>query len=238
MDQSTPGPPVFHCLPELGQINIDSSVTLFNHLILCHPLLLLPSHFPNIRVFSRESSLLIRWPKHWSLSFRICSSSEHSGLISFRIDRFVLLAVQRTLKSLLHHNSKASILWQSAFFMVQLSLTYIATLFMLYNISCAGVLGGWHQFWGCHSIIYLPPPLKKGANFSAFPVFLEILASDRENHLITRNYFMSLLGDQADTPLFYPRTSLDMVVTMWIKNQGRWFPCLIFKKSCLIKNYM
>ena len=71
-----------------------ASMTLSNHLILCHPLLLLPSHFPNISIFSRESSLLMRWPKYWSLSFRICPSSEHSGLISFRMDRFVLLAVQ------------------------------------------------------------------------------------------------------------------------------------------------
>ena len=94
-------------------------MTLSNHLVLCRPLLLLPSHFPNIRVFSRESSLLVRWPKYWSLSFMICPSSEHSGLISFRMDRFVLHAVQGTLKSLLqHHNSKASILWQSAFFML------------------------------------------------------------------------------------------------------------------------
>ena len=81
---------------------------LSSHLILCCPLLLLPSHFPNIKVFSKESSLLMRWPKYWSLSFRICPSSEHSGLIFFRIDRLVLLAVQGTLKSLLqHHNSKA-----------------------------------------------------------------------------------------------------------------------------------
>ena len=110
MDQSTPGPPVFHCLPELGQIQLVASMTLSNHLVLC-PLLLLPSDFPNIRVFSRESSLLMGWPKYWGLSFRICPSSEHSGLISFRIDRFVLLAIQGILKSLpQHHNTKASIL--------------------------------------------------------------------------------------------------------------------------------
>ena len=103
-------------------------MTLSNHLILWCPLLLLPSYFPNIRIFSRKSSLLMRWPKYWSLSYRICPSSKHSGLISFKMDRFVLLALQGTLKSLLqHHNSKASILRQSAFFMVQLSLPYIAT---------------------------------------------------------------------------------------------------------------
>ena len=78
-----------------------ASMTLSNHLILCHPLLLLPLHFPNIRVFSRESSLLMRWPKYWSLSFKICPSTEHSGLISFMMDRFVLLAVQGALESLL-----------------------------------------------------------------------------------------------------------------------------------------
>ena len=93
-----------------------------NHLILCHPLLLLPSVFPSIRVFSNESSLRIRWPKYWSLSFNISPSNEHLGLISFRMDWLDLLAVQGTLKSLLqHHSSKASILQCSAFFIVQLS---------------------------------------------------------------------------------------------------------------------
>jgi len=87
------------------------------HLILCHPLLLLPSIFPSIRVFSNESALHIKWPKCWSFCFSISSSNEYSGLISFRIDWFDLLAVQRTLKSLLqHHSLKASILWCSAFF--------------------------------------------------------------------------------------------------------------------------
>ena len=101
-----------------------------NHLILCHPLLLLPSNFPSIRVFSNESVLCIRpnmWPKYWSFSFRSSSSNEYSGLISFRIDWFNLLAVQGTLKSLQHHSSKASILWRSAFFIVQLSHPYMTT---------------------------------------------------------------------------------------------------------------
>ena len=98
------------------------SVMPSNHLILCHPLLLLLSIFPSIRVFSNESALGIRWPKDWSFSFSISSSSEYSGLISFRVDWLDLLAVQGTLKSLLqHHSSNASILWCSAFFMVQLS---------------------------------------------------------------------------------------------------------------------
>ena len=93
-----------------------------NHLILCHPLLLLPSIFPSIRVFSNESTLRIRWPRYWSFSFNISPSNEHPGLISFRMDWFYLLAVQGTLKSLLqHHSSKASILQHSAFFVVQLS---------------------------------------------------------------------------------------------------------------------
>ena len=99
------------------------SVMLSNHLILCCPLLLLPSIFPSIRVFSSELALHMRWPKQWSFSFSITPSNEYSGLISFRIDWFDLLAVQGTLKSLLqHHNSKASILWHSAFFMISLSL--------------------------------------------------------------------------------------------------------------------
>ena len=97
-----------------------------NHLILCCPLLLLPSIFPSIRVFSNELALCIRWPKYWSFSFSISPSSEYSGLISFRIDWFDLLALQGTLKSLLqHHSSKASILQCSAFFIVQLSHPYM-----------------------------------------------------------------------------------------------------------------
>ena len=99
-----------------------------NHLVLCHPLLLLPSIFPSIRVFSSESVLCIRWPKYWSFSFSIRPSNEYSGLISFRIHWFDLLAVQGTLKSLLpYHSSKASILWCSAFFVVQLSHSYMTT---------------------------------------------------------------------------------------------------------------
>ena len=99
-----------------------------NHLILCHPLLILPSIFPSIRVFSDESALHIRWPKYWSFSFNISPSNEHSGLISFRMDWLDLLAVQGTLKSFLqHHSSKASILWCSAFFIDQLSHPYMTT---------------------------------------------------------------------------------------------------------------
>ena len=98
-----------------------------NHLILCHPLLLLPSVFPSIRVFSNESVLHIRWPKCCSFSFNISPSNEHAGLISFRMDWLDLLAVQGTLRSLQHHSSKASILQQSAFFMVQLSHPYMTT---------------------------------------------------------------------------------------------------------------
>ena len=98
------------------------SVMPFNHLVLCHPLLLLPSIFPSIRVFSNESVLPIRWPKYWRFSFSIGLSNEYSGLISFSMDWLNLLAVQGTLKSLVqHHSLKASILWYSAFFMVQLS---------------------------------------------------------------------------------------------------------------------
>ena len=99
-----------------------------NHLILCCPLLLLPSIFPSIRVFSNESTVPIRWPKYWSFSFSISPSNEYSGLISFRMDWFDLPAVQGTLKSLLQqHSLKASVLWHSAFFMVQLSQPYVTT---------------------------------------------------------------------------------------------------------------
>ena len=104
------------------------SVKRSNYLILCFSLLLLPSIFPSIRVFSNESILCIRWPKYWSFSFSISPSNDYSKLISFRMDWLNLLAVQGTLKSLLlHHSSKASILWHSAFFMVQLSHPYMTT---------------------------------------------------------------------------------------------------------------
>ena len=104
------------------------SVTPSSHLILCRPLLLLPPILPSIRVFSNESTFCMRWPKYWSFSFNISPSNEHPGLISFRMDWLDLLAVQGTLKSLLqHHSSKASILWCSAFFIVQLSHPYMTT---------------------------------------------------------------------------------------------------------------
>ena len=104
------------------------SVTPSNHLILCHPLLLLPPIPPSIRVFSKESTLCMRWPKYWSFSFSISPSNEHPRLISFRMDWLDLLAVQGTFKSpLQHHNSKASILRGSAFFTVQLSHSYMTT---------------------------------------------------------------------------------------------------------------
>ena len=110
----------------LPKLMSTESVMPTNHLILCHPLLLSPSVFPSIRVFSNESALHIRWPKYWSFSFNISPSREHSGLIYFRMDWLDLLAVQGTLKSLLqHHSSKASILQRSAFFILQLSHPYI-----------------------------------------------------------------------------------------------------------------
>ena len=112
-------------LPKL--ISIEA-VMPSNHLILCHPLLLLPPILPSIRVFSNESALGIRWPKYWSFSFHISPSNEHLGLISFRMDWLDPLAVQRTLKNLLqHHSSKASILRHSTFFIVQVSHPYMTT---------------------------------------------------------------------------------------------------------------
>ena len=126
MDNSTPGFPVLHHLPELLRLMSIELVMPSNCLVLCHPLLLLPSLFPSIRVFSNMLALHIKWPKYWS--FRISPSNEYSGLISFMIDWVDLLAVQRTLKTLFHHHtSKASILWCSAFFMIQLSHPYITT---------------------------------------------------------------------------------------------------------------
>ena len=128
MDCSMPGFPVHHQLLEFTKPMSIESVMPSNHLILCHPLLLTPSIFPSIRVFSNESVLHIRGPKYWSFSFNISPSNEYSGLISFRMDWLDLLAAQGTLKSpLQHHSSKASILWHSVFFIVQLSHLYITT---------------------------------------------------------------------------------------------------------------
>ena len=128
MDYSTPDFPAHHQLRSLLKLTSIAPVLPSNHLILCRPLLLPPSIFASIRVFSNKLVLRIRWPKYWSFSFRIRLCNEYSGLISFRIDWFDLLAVQETLKSLLqHHSSKASILRCSAFFIVQLSHPYMTT---------------------------------------------------------------------------------------------------------------
>ena len=128
MDCSTTGLPVHHQLPELAQAHVHQVSDAIQHLLLCHPLLLLPSIFPNIRVFSNESVLCIRWPKYWGFRFSINPSNEYSGVISSKTDWFDLHAVQGTLKSLLqHHSSKTSILWHSAFFMVQLSHPFMTT---------------------------------------------------------------------------------------------------------------
>ena len=128
MDCGMPGFPVHHQITELTQTHVHWLVMPSNHRILCCPLLFLPSIFPSIRVFSNESVLHIRWPKYWSFSFSISPSNEYSGLISFRMDWLDLLAVQGTLKSLLqHHSSKASVLWDSAFFIIQLLHPYTTT---------------------------------------------------------------------------------------------------------------
>ena len=119
MDCSIPGSSVLHHILEFAQIHVIKSVMPANHLILCRPLLLPPSILPSIRVFSNESALRIRWPKYWSFSFTVNSSNDYSGLISFRMDWFDLLAVQGTLKSLLqHHSSKTSMGNQSRFLFI------------------------------------------------------------------------------------------------------------------------
>ena len=128
MNWSTPGLPVHHQLPEFTQTHVHwvDDATQPSHPLLSP--LLLPSIFPSIRICSNKSALCIRWPKYWSFSFITSPSNEHPGVISFRMDWLDLLAVQGTLKSLLqHHSSKASILWRSAFFTVQLSHPYMTT---------------------------------------------------------------------------------------------------------------
>ena len=128
MDYSMSGLPINYQLTEFTQLTSVESVMPSNHLSLCYPLLVPPSIFPNIRIFSNEPVLHIRWPEYWSFSFSISPSNEYSGLISFRMDSLNHLAVQGTLKSLLQHqSSKASILWHSTFFIVQLLLPYMTT---------------------------------------------------------------------------------------------------------------
>ena len=166
-----------------------------NHLIIYRPLLLPPSIFPSIRVFSSESVLCIRWPKYWSFSFSISPSNEYSGLISFRIDWFDLLAVQGTLKSLLqHHSSKESVLWHLAFFIVQLSYPYMTTgktivltrwtfvnkvMFLLFNMLSRLVIAflprskclliSWLQ---SQAAVILEPPKIVSHCFHCFPIYL------------------------------------------------------------------
>ena len=136
MNRSMPGLPVHHHLPEFTHSTSIESVMPSSHLILCRPLLLLPSIPPSIRVFSNESTLRMRWPKYWSFSFSISLSKEISGLISFRMDWLDLLAVQGTLKSLLrHHSSKAWILRRSAFFMGHVVCVYIHIPALFHSLS-------------------------------------------------------------------------------------------------------
>ena len=128
MNRSTPGLPIHHQLLEFTQTHIHRVGDAIQPSHLLRPLLLLPPIPPSIRVYSNESTLRMMWPKYWSFSFSIIPSKEHPGLISFRMDRLDLLAVQGTLKGLLqHHSSKASVLWRSAFFTVQLSQPYMTT---------------------------------------------------------------------------------------------------------------
>ena len=194
MDCSTPGLPVYHQFPEFSKTHVHWVGDPSSHLILCCPLLLPSSIFPNIMVFSDESVLCIRWPKYWSFSFNISPSNEYSGLISFRMDWFDLLAVQGTLKSLLqHHSSKTSILWCSSFFRVQLSHQYMTTgktialtrgtfmdkvMSLLFNMLSSlvitflprSVLMSWLQ-WPS-AVILEPPKLSQ----SLFPLFPHLFA--------------------------------------------------------------
>ena len=195
MNCSMPGLPVQHQLPESTQTHVHWVDDASNHLILCYPLLLLPSIFSSIRVFSNESALYIRWPKYWSFSFSISPSNEHPGLISFRMDGLDLLTVQGTLKSLLqHHSSKASILRHSASFTVQLSHPYMTTgktialtrctfvnevMFLLFNMLSRLVITflarskclliSWLQ--SPSAVILEPPKIVKNW-FHSFPIFL------------------------------------------------------------------
>ena len=186
--------PVLHCLLEFAEIHVEL-VILSNHFTLHCPFLLLPSIFPSIRVFSNES-LLIRWPKYWSFSFRISPSNEYSGFSPFRIDWLYLFAIQGTFKSLLqYHKLKASIFWCSAFFMVQLSHLYMTTgktialtiwtivskvISLLLNMLSRFIIAilprskrlliSWLQ--SPSAVILEPPKIKSDTVFHCFPIYL------------------------------------------------------------------
>ena len=169
MKCSTPGLPVHHQLPEFTQTHVHWVSDAIHHLILCRPLLLLPPIPPSIRVFSNESTLRMRWPKYWTFSFSIIPSKEIPGLISFRMDWLDLLVVQGTFKSLFqHHSSKASILWCSAFFTVQLSHPYMTT---GKTIEC--LLITWLQ---SPSAVILEP--RKNKVWHCFPISHEVMGPD------------------------------------------------------------
>ena len=170
MDYGTPVFPVLHYLPEFAEFMAIKSMMPSNHLILCRSLLLLPSIFPSIRVLSNELILCIRWPKYLSFSFSISLSNEYSGLISFRIDCFAVLAVQGTLKSLLQHpNSEKSIVWCSAWRAAVYGVTQSQT--RLKRLSSSSLLYGptltsVHDYWKNHSFDYMD--LCRQSDVSAF----------------------------------------------------------------------
>ena len=195
MNHSTPSLPVHHQLLESTQTHVHWVGDAIQPSLLCYPLLFLPSIFPSIRVFSNESAFCIRWPKCWSFSLNISPSNEHPGLISFRMDWLDLVSVQGTLKSLLqHHSSKASILWRSVFFIVQLSHPYMTTgktialtrqtfvdkvMSLLFNTLSRLVITflprskhlliSWQQ---SPSAVILEPRKIKSATVSSFPIYL------------------------------------------------------------------
>ena len=197
-------PLFFTISSSLLRLMSSESMMLFKHFIVSHLLLLLPSIFPSIWVFSNESALCIRWPKYWSFSFSISPSNDYSGLISFRTDWFDLLAVQGTLKSLLqHHSSKASILWHSAFFVVQLSNLYMTTgktialtiwtfvgkvMSLLFNMLSMLVIAflprrehlliSWLQLL---SEVILEPPKIKPVTVSTFPFLFAMILMEPQN---------------------------------------------------------
>ena len=206
MNHSMPGLPVHHQLPEFTQTHVHWVSDAIQP-SLCHPLLLLPSIFPSKRVFSNQSALNIRWPKYWSFSFKISPSNEYSGLISFRIDWFDLLAAPVTLRSLLqHHSSKESILWRPDFFIVQLSHPYMTTgktialtrqnfvdkvMSLLFNMLSRLVITflprskrlliSWLQLPS--AVILEPPKIKVCHHFYCFPFYLPWSDTTRSHDL-------------------------------------------------------
>ena len=230
MGCSTPGLPVHRQLPESTQTHVHRVGDASSHLILYRPLLLLPSIFPSIRVFSNESAFRVRWPKYWSFSFSISPSKEHPGLISFRMDWLYLLAVQGTLKSLFqHHSSKPSCLLRSAFFIVQLSHPYMTTgktIALTRLLSVRNYLSYGKTFWYYANVLFPFKPLPTSLSIHWYYLPSYSAAKLWFSTSVISTTFMSQHSSRTASPTSL-LTDLLIHVFVWL-----WFHGFAFLFSC------